>query len=72
MLTALFVLLVWMCSGLKVRAVASGSTGFEPCPQDRCVVFLGKTLYSHSASLHAPGYTNGYMRIYAGGNSAMD
>ena len=27
--------------------------GFEPC-RGHCVVFLGKTLYSHSASLH-PG-----------------
>ena len=28
-------------------------SGFEPWP-GHCVVFLGKTLYSHSASLH-PG-----------------
>ena len=43
-------------SGLMVSALDSGSNG--PCPspgQDHCVVvFLGKTLYSHSASLH-PG-----------------
>ena len=33
------------------------------------VVFLGKTLYSHGASLHP--YINGYRRN-AGGNPAMD
>ena len=31
----------------------SGESGFEPWP-GHCVVFLGKTLHSHSASLH-PG-----------------
>ena len=35
-----------------------------------CVVFLGKTLYSHSASLH-PGVQMGTSK-YAGGNPAMD
>ena len=35
-----------------------------------CVVFLGKTLYSHSASLH-PGVQMGASK-YAGGNPAMD
>ena len=35
-----------------------------------CVVFLGKTLYSHSASLH-PGVQMGTSK-YVGGNSAMD
>ena len=34
------------------------------------VVFLGKTLYSHSASLH-PGVQMGTSK-YAGGNPAMD
>ena len=34
-----------------------------------CVVLMGKTLYSHGASLH-PGI-NGYRRN-AGGNPAMD
>ena len=34
-----------------VSALDSGSGGPGP---GRCVVFLGKTLYSHSASLH-PG-----------------
>ena len=35
-----------------------------------CVVFLGRTLYSHSASLH-PGVQMGTSK-YAGGNPAMD
>ena len=35
-----------------------------------CVVFLGKTLYYHSASLH-PGVQMGTSK-YAGGNPAMD
>ena len=34
------------------------------------VVFLGKTLYSHSASLH-PGVQMGTSK-FAGGNPAMD
>ena len=41
--------------GLVVSVLDSGSRGrgFKPRP-GHCVVFLGKTLYSHSASLH-PG-----------------
>ena len=42
------------CGGLMVRRVlVSGLSG--PCSspgQGHCVVFLSKTLYSHSASLH--------------------
>ena len=38
--------------------------------QGHCVVFLGKTLYSHRASLH-PGVQMGNSK-YAGGNPAMD
>ena len=34
----------------------SGDPGSSP-GWGHCVVFLGKTLYSHSASLH-PGYNN--------------
>ena len=37
---------------------------FEPWPGN-CIVFLGKTLYSHSASLH-PGVQMGTSK-YAGG-----
>ena len=37
---------------VMVCAPDSGErSGFEPWP-GHCVVFLGKTLYSHSASLH--------------------
>ena len=45
---------------VRVRALARG----------HCVVFLGKTLYSHSASLH-PGVQMGNS-MCAGGNPAMD
>jgi len=41
--------------GLMVSALVSGSSGPGSNPgQGHCVVFLGKTLNSHSASLH-PG-----------------
>ena len=41
--------------GLMVSALVSGSSGLGSSPgREHCVVFLGKTLYSHSASLH-PG-----------------
>ena len=41
--------------GLMVRVLDSGSSGPGAGPgRGYCVVFLGKTLYSHSASLH-PG-----------------
>jgi len=36
-----------------------------------CLVFLGKTLNSHSASLH-PGIWMGAGKFNAGGNPAMD
>ena len=36
-----------------------------------CVVFLGKTLYSHGASLH-PGVWMGASEFNAGGHPAMD
>ena len=45
----------------------SGSPGSSP-GQGHCVVFLGKTLDSHSASLH-PGVQMG-SRKCAGGNPA--
>ena len=36
-----------------VSALVSGSSGLGSSPgRGHCVVFLGKTLYSHSASLH--------------------
>jgi len=41
--------------GLMVSALVSRSSGPGSSPgQGHCVVFLSKTLYSHSASLH-PG-----------------
>ena len=41
--------------GLMVSALDSGASGLGSSPgRGHCVVFLGKTLYSHSASLH-PG-----------------
>ena len=54
-----------------VSALNPGSSGPGLSPgQGHCVVFLGKTLYSHSASLH-PGVQMGTSK-YAGGNPAMD
>ena len=41
--------------GLMVSALDSGASGSGSSPgRGHCVVFLGKTLYSHGASLH-PG-----------------
>ena len=49
-----------------VSAIDSGASAPGSSPgRGHCVVFLGKTLHSHSASLH-PGEFN------AGGNPAMD
>ena len=49
-----------------VSVLDSGASGPGSGPgRGHCVVFLGKTLYSHDASL------NGYRRN-AGGNPAMD
>ena len=36
-----------------------------------CVAFLGKTLYSHSASFH-PGVYMGTINFTSGGNPAID
>ena len=44
--------------------------GLSP-EQGHCVVFLGKTLQSHSASLHLGVYM-GTIKFNAGGNPAMD
>ena len=42
-------------SGLMVSALVSGSSDLDSSPgRGHCFVFLGKTLNSHSASLH-PG-----------------
>ena len=54
-----------------VSALDSGSGGLGSSPdRGHCVVFLGKILYSHSASLH-PGVQMG-TRKCAGGNLVMD
>ena len=43
------------CGSLMVSVLISGSSGLGSSPgRGHCVVFMGKTLYSHSASLH-PG-----------------
>ena len=56
---------------LMVSVLNSGSSGLGSSPSwSHCVVFLGKTLYSHSASLH-PGVQMG-TRKYAEGNPVMD
>ena len=54
-----------------VSALHSGSGGLGLSPgQGQCVVFLGKTLYSHSASLQ-PGVQMGTNKC-AEGNPAME
>ena len=54
-----------------VSALDSGLSGLGLSPGcGHCVVFLGKTLYSHSASLQ-PGVQMGTSK-YAEGNLAMD
>ena len=54
-----------------VSALNSRSSGPGLSPgRGHCVVFLGKTLYSHSASLH-PCVQMGTSKC-AGGNPAMD
>ena len=58
--------------GLMVSALDSGASDPGSSPgRGHCVVFLGKTLYSHGASLH-PGVLVGTGEFNAGGNPAMD
>ena len=55
-----------------VSALVSGWSGPGLNPgRGHCVVFLGKTLYCQSASLH-PGVYMGTSELNAGGNHAMD
>ena len=58
--------------GLMVSALApkSSSPG-SSAGLRHCVVFLGKALYFHSASLY-PGVSMGTGEFNAGGNPAMD
>ena len=59
-------------SGLTVCVLNSRSRGLGSSPgRVHCVVFLGKTLYSHSASLN-PGVSMSIRKLNAGGNLAMD
>ena len=49
-----------------ISALDSGASGSGSSPgQGHCVEFLGKTLYSHSASLH-PGVQMGTDKLNAG------
>ena len=57
-----------MVSSLVFRSISPDSS--PGAGRGHCVVFLGKTLYSHSASLH-PGVQMGTSKC-AGGNPAMD
>ena len=55
------------CGGLMVSALNSRVSGPGSSPgQGHCVVFLGKTLYSHSAFLH-PGVQMETGELNAGG-----
>ena len=55
-----------------VSALIQGSSGPGSSPgRGHCVVFLGKTIYSHSTSLQ-PGVYMGTGELTAGGNPAMD
>ena len=55
-----------------VRALVSGSSGLGSSPgRGHYVVFMDKTLYSHSASLH-PGVKIGSDDIDAGGTEPCD
>ena len=44
---------------------SGGSTPGSSSGQGHCVVFLGRTLHSHGASLHPDVQINGYLQIYS-------
>ena len=51
---------VWRRGGLMVSALNSGSSGPGSSPGwGHCVVFLGKTLYSHGVQMGTSKYTGG-------------
>ena len=58
-------------SGLMVSALDPLSSGLGSSPGREGAVLLGKTLYSHSASLH-PGVQMGTNEFTARGNPVMD
>ena len=60
------------CSGLMVSALDSGLSGPGSSPiRGHCVVLLGKTIYSHSASVH-PDVQMSIAKCNAWGNPACD
>ena len=65
------------CSAVMISALNSGSSGPGSSPGwGHCVVFLGTTLYSHSASLHVGLQIDiGNLdigEVMLGGNPSMD
>jgi len=55
-----------------ISVLDSGSSGLGSSPgRGHCVVFLGKTLFSHSSPLH-PGLLMGSGEFDAGHNPVMD
>ena len=63
---------MWRRGGLIVSALESGSSGPGSNPGwGNCVVFLGKILYSHSASFH-PDVQMGTGEFNAGVDHAVD
>ena len=62
----------WRRGGLLVTAFDSASSDPGLIPgQGHCVVFLSRTLYYHSASLH-PVVQMSTVKFNAGGNPVMD
>ena len=60
-------------SDLTVSGLVSGLNVPGSSPGwGHCVVFLGKPLYSHNASLHPDVYEMGIGKFSAGSNPAMD
>jgi len=55
----------------SVRSSPDQAVRVQTLAGGHCIVFLGKTLNSHSASLH-PGVSMGTGEFNAGGNPAMD
>ena len=66
------ILLLWRRGSLMASALGSGLSGLGSRPGlGHCILFLGKTLYSHSASLHQ-GVQIVTGELNAGGNPAID
>ena len=59
--------------GLMVSVLVSRLSGLGSSPgRGHCVVFLGRTLYFHTASLHPGTYKWLLANLMLGGNPAMD